>query len=81
MLLSCTRQESNQRSWHRGGVVCLAPAIQSTRPYVPHPAASPVVPEHLNLNSVHAENVPIFCMKYGAFEDGWAEIGIFPPDC
>ena len=81
MLLSCTRQESNQRSWHRGGVVCLAPASQATRPYVPHPAASPEALEHLNLDPVHAENVPISCMKFSAFEIGWAGIGTFPPDC
>ena len=41
MFLSCTRQERNQRSWHRGGAVRLAPAIRAALPYVPHPAASP----------------------------------------
>ena len=37
--------------------------------------------EHLNLNPVQAENVPIFCLKFGAYEDGWAGIGTFPPNC
>ena len=27
------------------------------------------------------ENVPIFCLKVGSSEDGWAEIGTFPPYC
>ena len=43
------------------------------------PAAWPKPLEHLNLNPVQAENVPIFCLKFDAFEDGWAEIGTFPP--
>ena len=40
-----------------------------------HPAASPVALEHLNLNPVQEENVPIFFLKHGASENGWAEIG------
>ena len=33
-----SEQESNQRNRHRGGVESIAPAIEATRPYVPHPA-------------------------------------------
>ena len=36
---------------------------------------------HLNINPVQAENVPIFCLKFGAYEDGWAKIGTFSPCC
>ena len=32
------------------------------------PAASPKPLEHLNLNPVHTENVPIFCMKITALQ-------------
>jgi hypothetical protein len=80
LFFSCSCKKRTKRSRHRGGVVCLAPAIQATRPYVPHPAASPQAPEHLNLNPVQAENVPIFCLKGSASENGWAEIGTFPPE-
>ena len=36
------------------------------------PAAWPKPLEHLNLNPVQAENVPIFCLKFGAEEIGRA---------
>ena len=62
------------------GPVSRAPARQS-RPLVKPPAASPWALEHLNLNPVQTENVPIFCMKFGSSEAGWAGIGTFPPDC
>ena len=43
-----------------------------SRPLVYPPAASPAVPEHLNLDSVQAENVPIFCLKFGLYRIGRA---------
>ena len=50
-----------------------------SRPLAYPPAASPQAPEHLILNPVQAENILIFCLKDGASENGWAEIGTFPP--
>ena len=58
--------------------VSIAPAIEAAPFGNPGPA-SPLALEHLNLNPVQAENVPIFCLKFGASENGWAEIGTFPP--
>ena len=53
-------QESNQRTQHRGGVESIAPAIEATRPYEPHPARIAVRAEQLNPDPVPSENVPIF---------------------
>ena len=67
-----------------GGCALHAPAgaaaIEAAPFGNPRPA-SPWALEHLNLDPVQAENVPIFCLKVGASEDGWAEIGTFPPCC
>ena len=43
-----------------------------SRPLVYPLAASPSALEHLNLHPVHAENVPIFCMKFDAMRFGRA---------
>jgi hypothetical protein len=72
-------QEKNQQKQAQGALYVLLP--QSNPPPCVSPGRIAGGLEHLNLNSVQAENVPIFCLKFGASEDGWAEIGTFPPCC
>ena len=72
-------QEKNQKKQSQGALSVLLP--QSDPPPCVSPGRIAGSAEHLNLDPVQAENVPIFCLKYGASEIGWAEIGTFPPCC
>ena len=72
-------QEKNQKKQSQGALSVLLP--QSDPPPCVSPGRIAVSAKHLNIDPVQTENVPIFCLKAGAFEDGWAEIGTFPPDC
>ena len=72
-------QEKNQKKQSQGALSVLLP--QSDPPPCVSPGRIAIGAAHLNLDSVQAENVPIFYLKAGAFEDGWAEIGTFPPYC
>jgi len=47
------------------GAELIAPAIKAAPLRIPR-RASPKALEHLNVNPVQAENVPIFCLKFGA---------------
>ena len=73
-------QESNQRNQLKEALSARAPAREAALLKNP-PGRIAVSAEHLNIDPVQAENVPIFCLKAGALEDGWAEIGTFPPYC
>ena len=68
---SCSCKKRTKRSSLKEALYVLLP--QSEPPSLRiHPAASPKPLEHLNLNPVQAENVPIFCLKFGAEEIGRA---------
>ena len=70
MYFSCSCKKSTKRSSHKGR--CTSCSRNPSRPLVYPPAASPVTLEHLNLDPVQAENVPIFCLKFGAVNIGRA---------
>ena len=59
---SCFGKKRAKRSRHKGR--CNACSRNHSRPLVYPPAASPWALEHLNLDPVQAENVPIFGLKY-----------------
>jgi len=59
------RQEKGEKKPTQEALSCRAPARQS-RPLVYPPAHIAGSAQHLNLNPVQAENVPIFCLKFGA---------------
>ena len=80
MYFSCVLQEKYQKKQAKGALNARS-SRTGAAPFGNPRRASPLVPEHLNLNPVQAENVPIFCLKASASEDGWAEIGTFPPCC
>ena len=79
IILFLLLQEKNQKKQSQGALNVLFP--QSDPPPCVSPGRIAIGAAHLNLNPVQAENVPIFCLKYGASEFGWAEIGTFPPYC
>ena len=72
-------QEKNQKKQAQGVLYILLP--QSEPPPCVSPGRIAGSGSHINLDPVQAENVPIFCQKFGASENGWAEIGTFPPYC
>ena len=64
-------QESNQRSQLKEALSRLLP--QSKPPSLRiHPTRIAVSAQHLNSDSVQAENVPIFCLKFDASNIGRA---------
>ena len=73
-------QEKNQKKQAKGALNARS-SRTGAAPFGNPRRASPRALEHLNLDSVQAENVPIFCLKFGFSEDEWAGIGTFPPDC
>jgi hypothetical protein len=77
LILFLLLQEKNQKKQLQGALYVLLP--QSKPPPCISPGRTAGSAEHLNINPVQAENVPIFCLKFRAFENGWAEIGTFPP--
>jgi len=64
------RQEKNEKKPTQGALYVLLP--QSNPPPCVSPGRIAVSAEHLNLDPVHSENVPIFCMKFGAVYTGRA---------
>ena len=58
-------QEKNQKKQAKGALNARS-SRTGAAPFGNPRHASPLVPEHLNLNPVQAENVPIFCLKFGA---------------
>ena len=59
-------QEKNQKKQLQGALYVLLP--QSNPPPCISPGRTASGPEHLNLNPVQAENVPIFCLKVTALK-------------
>ena len=72
-------QEKNQKKQSQGALSVLLP--QSDPPPCVSPGRIAGRWSHLNIDPVQAKNIPIFCLKFGSSENGWAEIGTFPPDC
>ena len=68
-------QERNQRKRHREGIVCRATARQSHPSLCTHPGRTAIAAEHLNLQSGHSKNVPIFAALLSAVSDGRAKVG------
>ena len=82
MLLSCTEQESNQRSRHREGAVCRAPARQSRPSLCTHPGRLAVATQHLIVLSSRTKMFR-FCPAGGALSNSRqqkkAERKVAPP--
>ena len=70
LVLFLCRQEKNEKKPTQGALYVLLP--QSNPPPCVSPGRIAGSGLHLNLNPVHAENVPIFCMKFGAVYTGRA---------
>ena len=70
-------QEKNQKKQAQGALYVLLP--QSNPPPCVSPGRIAGGLEHLNLNPVHAENVPIFCMKFATQLIGRAARAEPPP--
>ena len=64
-------QEKNQKKQAKGALTARS-SRTGAAPFGNPRRASPQALEHLNVNSVQAENVPIFCLKFGAEEIGRA---------
>ena len=71
MYFSCVLQEKYQKKQAKGALNARS-SRTGAAPFGNPRRASPLVPEHLNLNPVQAENVPIFCLKFTSVNIGRA---------
>ena len=63
MYFSCVLQEKYQKKQAKGALNARR-SRTGAAPFGNPRRTSPLVPEHLNLNPVQAENLPIFCLKF-----------------
>ena len=77
VILFLLLQEKNQKKQVQGALYVLLP--QSKPPPCRSPGRIAGHSAYFNLNPVQAENVPIFCLKFGAEEIGRAARAEPPP--
>ena len=68
-------QEKNQKKQAKGALTARS-SRTGAAPFGNPRHASPQALEHLNLDPVHAENDPIFCMKYRLITNKCIEPGV-----